>query len=665
MLEFLSSITLIVVNRGVNMIILQVNQLTKSFLSDEILKDVKLEVQHRDRVALVGRNGAGKSTLLKIIAGQLSYDSGEIIIPKDITIGYLEQHAGLESKRTIWEEMMTVFEPLKKQEMRLRELEQQMADPSVYESPTNYSRIMAEYDQLQHSFKESGGYQYEADTRSVLHGMKFFPDMYDKPVSSLSGGQRTRLALAKLLLSKPDLLILDEPTNHLDIETLSWLENYLKAYTGAILIVSHDRYFLDQIVNIVYEVSRTRVTKYIGNYSDYLDQKAKQYERDLKMYEQQQDEKAKLEAFIQKNIARASTAKLAKSRRKMLERTQWMDAPIGDEKSAKFGFDIERQSGNDVLSIDDLSIGYEQNQIISENIYLRIFRQDRVAIVGPNGVGKSTLLKTIVKDLSPLSGSIRYGTNVKIGYYDQEQAKLDSNKTVLNELWDEWPLINEKEIRSVLGQFLFSGDDVLKLVNTLSGGEKARLALAKLMLQKANFLVLDEPTNHLDLDSKEVLENALMDYPGTILFVSHDRYFMNKIATKVVELSATGTFEYLGDYDYYVEKKQELMELAELNETKHEAKQEEIKIQHPSSVNKEVKKRERQIRRKIEELEKEMSNYEEEINNIELKLCEPEIFSDYEKALELQNKLDSLKQSHSELETQWLELQEELENLKI
>lgn len=645
------------------MIILQVNQLSKSFLSDEILSDVKLEIQHRDRVALVGRNGAGKSTLLKIIAGQMSYDSGEIIIPKDITIGYLEQHTGLDSNLTIWEEMMTVFEPLKKQEIRLRELEQQMADPSVYENPTVYARIVAEYDHLQHAFKEAGGYQYEADARSVLHGMKFYPETYDQRVSALSGGQRTRLALAKLLLSKPDLLILDEPTNHLDIETLSWLESYLKSYSGAILMVSHDRYFLDQIVNIVYEVSRGKVTRFVGNYSDYLDEKAKQYERNLKMYEQQQDEKAKLEAFIQKNIARASTSKLAKSRRKMLERIQWMDAPSGDEKTAKFGFDIERQSGNDVLSIDHLSIGYSKNHIISQNINLRIFRQDRVAIVGPNGVGKSTFLKTIVKDLPALAGELRYGTNVKIGYYDQDQAKLHSNKTVLNELWDEWPLLPEKEIRTVLGQFLFSGDDVLKPVNALSGGEKARLALAKLMMQKANFLVLDEPTNHLDLDSKEVLENALMDYPGTILFVSHDRYFINKIATKVVELSETGVFEYLGDYDYYVEKKQELIELAEMSASKQEEKQE-AKKERPSTINKEIKKRERQIVRKLEELEKNLAQYEEEIKQIELKLCEPEIFSDYEKALDLQNQLDALKQSHGELELEWLELQEELENLK-
>ncbi|WP_413363864.1 ABC-F family ATP-binding cassette domain-containing protein [Lysinibacillus sp. 3P01SB] len=647
------------------MIVLQVNQLYKSFVTDEILSGVKLEVQHRDRVALVGRNGAGKSTLLKIIAGQMSYDSGEIIIPKDVNVGYLEQHAGIDSELSIWDEMMTIFERLHKMELALRNLEQKMADPSVHEDSEAYARIMADYDQLQHDFKEAGGYQYEADTRSVLHGMQFFPEDYEKPIRSLSGGQRTRLALAKLLLSKPELLILDEPTNHLDIETLSWLEGYLKSYDGAILIVSHDRYFLDQVVSIVYEVSRTRVTKYTGNYSAYLDEKAKNYERDIKMYERQQDEKAKLEAFIQKNIARASTTKMAQSRRKMLERTEWMDSPDSDEKSASFGFTIERQSGNDVLSIDDLAIGYTGNEI-SHGISMRVFREDRIALVGPNGVGKSTLLKTVVQDLATLNGDIRYGTNVQIGYYDQEQAKLNSNKTVLAELWDEWPLMNEKDIRTVLGNFLFSGDDVTKPVNSLSGGEKARLALAKLMMQKCNFLVLDEPTNHLDLDSKEVLENALIDYPGTLLFVSHDRYFINRIATKVVELSKNGAFEYLGDYDYYVEKKQELEELAAMKAASEAAKTTATIIPAKattSTIDKETKKRERQIRRLIEEIESKMGTLDEEIKGYEEALCDPEIFSNHEKALEIQTNLDTAKEAHETLEMDWLELNEELEAL--
>lgn len=647
------------------MIVLQVNQLTKSFLADEILSGVKLEVQHRDRVALVGRNGAGKSTLLKIIAGQMSYDSGDIIIPKDIQIGYLEQHAGLNSTLTIWNEMMTIFESLLAQEQLLRSLEQQMADPTVYENPTMYAKVMSEYDQLQHTFKDAGGYQYESDIRSVLHGMQFYSKDYDKPISSLSGGQRTRLALAKLLLSKPDLLILDEPTNHLDIETLSWLESYLKGYEGAILIVSHDRYFLDQVVSIVYEVSRHRVTKYPGNYSAYLDEKAKNYERDVKLYERQQDEKAKLEDFIQKNIARASTTKMAQSRRKMLERTEWMESPDGDEKSASFGFTIERQSGNDVLSVDELTIGYN-DRTISSGINLRTFREDRIALVGPNGVGKSTLLKTIVKDLSPLGGSIRYGTNVQIGYYDQEQAKLSSNKSVLKELWDEWPLMNEKDIRTVLGRFLFSGEDVDKAVSSLSGGEKARLALAKLMMQKANFLILDEPTNHLDLDSKEVLENALIDYPGTLLFVSHDRYFINRIATKVVELSGTGSFEYLGDYDYYVEKKQELLELAQMKAASQPQVQQDLPDKTSTSkIDKEAKKRERQIRRTIEDLESKMQETSAIVARLEEALCDSAIFTDHEKISMLQAELATAKEQHELLELEWLELNEELENISM
>jgi len=647
------------------MIVLQVNQLYKSYIADEILSGVKLEVQHRDRVALVGRNGTGKSTLLKIIAGQLSYDSGEIIMPKGIQLGYLDQHAGLESSLTIWEEMMTIFEPLKQLEKQIRNLELKMAEPSVYENPDVYQKVTAEYDQLQYDFKMKGGFQYEADTRSILHGMQFYPDSYDQSITSLSGGQRTRLALAKLLLKKPELLILDEPTNHLDIETLNWLENYLKNYDGAILIVSHDRYFLDQVVSIVYEVSRQHVTKFTGNYSKYLDEKAKNYEKDVKMYEKQMDEKAKLETFVQKNLARASTTKMAQSRRKVLEKTDWMESPDGDEKSATFHFEIDKQSGNDVLSIDELTIGYEGTPI-SKNISMRVYRQDRLALVGPNGVGKSTLLKTLISEIPALAGNIRFGTNVKIGYYDQELAKLSSNRSVLKELWDEWPLMTEREIRTVLGRFLFSGEDVDKIVHDLSGGEKARLTLAKLMLEKNNVLILDEPTNHLDLDSKEVLENALIDYPGTLLFVSHDRYFINRIATKVIELSNDGSFEYLGDYDYYVEKKEELEEIAAEKAAATAPKEKAVEVsdsQTSKAIDKETKKKERKIQRQIEELEAQMATSESQIEVLEADLCNPDIFSNHEKALDIQTSLDSEKENYESLELQWMELSEELEQL--
>jgi len=643
------------------MIVLQVNQLHKSFVVDEILSGVKLEINHRDRVALVGRNGAGKSTLLKIIAGEMSYDSGEIIIPKGTKVGYMEQHAGIDSDLSIWDEMMTIFAHHQAAEQELRTLEKQMADPSIYEDAEAYARLMADYDIKQVNFKDSGGYQYEADTRSVLHGMQFFPEDFTKPIQSLSGGQKTRLALAKLLLTKPDLLILDEPTNHLDIDTLSWLERYLQGYPGAILIVSHDRYFLDQVVNFVYEVSRHKVKRFVGNYSAYLDEKAKTYERDLKTFDKQQEEKAKLEDFVQRNLARASTTKMAQSRRKVLEKTDWMDSPDGSEKSANFGFSIERQSGNDVLAIDQMTVGYA-GKPVSTDVNLRVFREDRIALVGPNGVGKSTLLKTVVKDIPPISGNIKYGTNVQFGYYDQEQAKLTGSRSVLKELWDEWPLMNEKDVRNVLGRFLFSGDDVTKSISSLSGGEKARVALAKLMMLKSNTLILDEPTNHLDLDSKEVLENALIDYPGTILFVSHDRYFINRIATKVIELSSDGAFEYLGDYDYYVEKKKELEEIRLEKMGLQEVESPSVK-QSTSTIDKDAKKRERQITRRLEDLEVELQTIEGKIQQVEEKLCDPAIFQDHEQLMSLQKELDSVKQEQDVYMTEWVELEEELENL--
>ncbi|WP_413304467.1 ABC-F family ATP-binding cassette domain-containing protein [Bacillus sp. 1P10SD] len=637
------------------MILLQVNQLQKYYGADLILSNIKLELQTRDRVALVGRNGAGKSTLLKIIAGHLSHDGGEIIKPKEVTIGYLAQNTGLESKLTIWDEMLTVFEPLQIMEKSLRKLEEQMADPSVFEDPSKYERVLKEYDTLQVKFKEQGGYQFEADIRSVLHGLNF--QDHSLMIASLSGGQKTRLALGKLLLTKPDILILDEPTNHLDIDTLSWLEQYLQGYDGAILIVSHDRYFLDKVVNQVYEVSRKQIQKFPGNYSSYLEQKAANYERDLKLYEKQQQEVANLQDFIQRNLARASTTKRAQSRRKKLEKMDLMDRPLGDEKSATFSFEIERQTGNDVLTVDSLAVGYDGEKV-SEAISFRAFKGESIALVGPNGIGKSTLLKTIIKKLPALAGTIYYGTNLSIGYYDQEQAELTSNKRVLNELWDDYPLKSEKEIRTVLGNFLFSGDDVLKIVSTLSGGEKARLALAKLMLEKANVLILDEPTNHLDLDSKEVLENALIDYPGTILFVSHDRYFINRIATKVLELSRHGSMEYLGDYDYYLEKKLEQEELAALAlaESAKKAAQVEAFEKNSYQQEKESKKLERQRKRKLEEIELRIEELEEQIQDYEQQLCDPEVFQNHEKVLEINIKSEKAKAELEQLMEEWAEL---------
>ena len=639
------------------MIILQLNGITKYYGAEPILSNIKLEVQSKDRIALVGRNGAGKSTLLKIIAEQLSYDSGEIIKPKGVSIDYMGQDTVLESTLSIWEEMMTVFAPLKKMEKELRTLETKMGDPDIFNDSVQYEKLTKEYDQLQVTFKDLGGYQYEADTRSILHGFRFSNFDYSTPISSLSGGQKTRLALAKLLLTKPDLLILDEPTNHLDIETLAWLEQFLQGYEGAILIVSHDRYFLDKVVNQVYEVTKKTTVKYTGNYSKYLVQKAERYEKELRQYEKQQDEVAKLNDFIQRNIARASTTKRAQSRRKQLDRMELINRPNEGEKSASFSFEIERQSGNEVLNLESVSIGYDEHKYVVQEANLRIKKGESLALVGPNGVGKSTLLKGIVDKLSFKTGTISFGSNVMVGYYDQEQANLTSNKTVLNELWDDYPSKPEKEIRTALGNFLFSGDDVLKIVSTLSGGEKARLALAKLMLQKANFLILDEPTNHLDLDSKQVLENALIDYPGTLLFVSHDRYFINRIANKIAELSPEGVEEFLGDYDYYVEKKAEIEEIKELENIKVNEERT-VKVDKQSyKQDKEQKKLMRQRTRRIEEIETEVNKLEAaQAENQEL-LCDPEIYQNHEEVSRLNGENEKISSQLSTLMEEWEELQ--------
>ncbi|WP_100247144.1 ABC-F family ATP-binding cassette domain-containing protein [Bacillus mycoides] len=639
------------------MILLQVNGLSKLYGAETILANIKLEVQAKDRIALVGRNGAGKSTLLKIIASELSHDGGEIIKPKDVSMGYLAQNTGLETSLTIWDEMLTVFTHLQQMETKLRRLEQEMGKEENFSNAAIYEKLLADYDQLQLDYKDQGGYQYEADIRSILSGLGFPVETHQTTISTLSGGQKTRLALGKLLLTRPDLLILDEPTNHLDIETLTWLEQYLQGYPGAILIVSHDRYFLDKLVTQVYEISNKESRRFVGNYSKYLDSKSALYEQEMKRYEKQQDEISKLEDFVQKNIARASTTKRAQSRRKQLDRMEVLTRPLGDSKSASFHFDIEKQSGNDVLQVKDATIGYYQEPII-EHVNMRLTRGDSVALVGPNGIGKSTLLKSIVNKLQLLHGNVAFGSNVSVGYYDQEQANLTSSKRVLNELWDEYPLQPEKEIRTILGNFLFTGDDVLKTVSSLSGGQKARLALAKLMMQKSNLLILDEPTNHLDLNSKEILENALIDYPGTLLFVSHDRYFINRVTTTVVELSTEGAQEYLGDYDYYVEKKNEMIERAEFEQQEDEVPVQKVVAQEKLNYleEKERKQLERQRTRKIEELEQNIVGLEEEIATLEDQLCLPEIYADYEKASEITTKKQTLQEQLEACMAEWEEL---------
>ncbi|HAC3593907.1 TPA: ABC-F family ATP-binding cassette domain-containing protein [Listeria monocytogenes] len=650
------------------MILLQVQQISKFFGAEVILDNIKLEVKTGDRIALVGRNGAGKSTLLKIIAGKMSYDGGTISKPKSVEIGYLAQNTGLESSKTIWDEMLSVFDSLRRMEADLRKMELRLGEPELYNDPEKYQALMTDYDTLQHTFKESGGYTYEAEIRSVLNGLRFYPEDYEVEIASLSGGQKTRLALAKLLLAKQDILVLDEPTNHLDIETLAWLETYLQNYHGSLLIVSHDRYFLDKVVNQVYEISRTKIDHYKGNYSSFVNQKQAKLEQMWKEFDKQQKQIAKLEDFVARNIVRASTTKRAQSRRKQLEKMDVLGRPQGDEKAAHFGFQFEKQTGKDVLMVDQLSIGYAKDKRIASNLTFEMKRQDSLALVGPNGIGKSTLLKTLIRDIPALSGEFHFGAGVKIGYYDQEQAKLTSNKTVLMELWDDYPELNEVNVRTTLGNFLFSDDDVLKNVQSLSGGEKARLALAKLTLLEANVLILDEPTNHLDIESKEVLEAALIDFEGTILFVSHDRYFIDRIASKIVELAPEKATVFLGDYDYYQEKLAEEKELARLDAEDRRKKGEQVEA--TSSVRKlnyqeekEQQKLLRQRKRKLEEVEKSMEATDKKIAELELQLTNPEVFQDHEKALEITQELDAVKADGEKLMEEWEQISEELESM--
>ena len=644
------------------MILLQVAQIARLFGADVLFQNIQMEIDSHARIGLVGRNGAGKSTLLKIIAGLEEPDRGTISKNKQATLSYLAQDTGLISDKTVWEEMLDAFSSVRKMEARMREVE--LAISQISPSDSNYARLLNEYDHLQHEFAEKNGYGYENEIRSVLHGFQFDASFYDKAIATLSGGQKTRLALAKLLLQKPDILILDEPTNHLDIPTLSWLESYLQGYSGALLIVSHDRYFLDKVVNEVYEISRHKMRHYKGNYSRYLAMKAEQLTSEMKAYEKQQDQIAKLEDFVARNLVRASTTKRAQSRRKQLEKMDRLDRPQGDEKSAHFLFAIEKPSGNIVLQVEDGAIGYDAQHVLAEPIQLDIRKTEAVALVGPNGIGKSTLLKSIIHQLPFIRGKEQLGTNVTIGYYDQGQADLHSNKTILQELWDEHPTTPEVEIRNVLGGFLFSGQDVEKTIPLLSGGEKARVALAKLAMNQENFLILDEPTNHLDIDNKEVLENALIDYEGTLLFVSHDRYFINRVATKVVELSENGTRVYLGDYDYYLEKKQEERELQALLQVEQEEEVNPSAGKQSFQLSKEQQKQLRQARRKVEQIENRLAKLEDDIANYQTQMADPAILDDHVQLQKLNQQLEEAQEAQMTLLEEWEQESLVLESLE-
>lgn len=649
--------------------LLQVQQVTRRFGADILFSNVSMDVPEHGRVALVGRNGAGKSTLIRMITEGETPDEGQIISKRGITIGYLAQDTGLDSNRTIWEEMASVFKSLQEQEAKLHELEEQMSDSDVINDAEQFAQISATYDQLQTNFKNQNGYGYRAEIRGVLHGFEFDEPDYDRSITELSGGQKTQLALAKLLLEKRDLLVLDEPTNHLDVETLTWLEGYIQSYKGALLIVSHDRYFLDRIVTEVYDMSIGTLTHYHGNYSNYVDQKAARLQREWKEYEKQQDKISKLEDFVNKNIVRASTTKRAQARRKQLAKMDRLDRPETDDKVAHFEFVPNRQSGNIVLTVDDLAVGYSSDNVLADPVNLDINKHQAIAIVGPNGVGKSTLLKTILGKIPAIRGKVTFGTGVDTGYYDQEQRSLHDKKTVLDELWDDHPTTPEGDIRTILGSFLFTGEDVDKMVHSLSGGEKARLLLTKLAMNHDNFLILDEPTNHLDIDSRQVLENTLNDFDGTILFVSHDRYFINQVATSVVELSANGSELYLGDYDYYLEKKEEQEALAakKLADESPDTPTTTTKTISQNKQNyqqsKEFQKQQRKLSRIVESLEQHLTELSDQQTELETQMTKPETFSDPQKMNTLQNQLTAVTAEIEQVENDWEENSMALEAL--
>ncbi|SEQ36254.1 ATP-binding cassette, subfamily F, member 3 [Ignavigranum ruoffiae] len=610
------------------MILLQANNVARRFADVTLYEQVNFNIQSGDRVALVGRNGTGKSTLIEQIMGQEPLSEGEITTAKNLRIGYLEQHVAINSDRTIWDEMMSVF----KDRLALRDeaetLANQLADLADRTHSPEYQQTLAHYDQIQEQMIQNNVYAIESDIRTVLHGFKFYEEDYKRPVNSLSGGQKTRLALARTLLTDYDLLILDEPTNHLDMETLAWLENYLMSYRGALLLVSHDRYFLNKVAQQVVELRHQTLHTYAGNYDYYLKEKALRQQQEQQAYDKQQEEIAKLEDFIQKNITRASTTKRAQSRRKRLEKMERIEKPLQDQQAPRIQFSAAKESGQRVIGVNNLAIGYSASEApLARYLNLELGRQEAIAIVGPNGVGKTTLLKTILGQLPALAGDIRLGSNVQIGYYDQNVNQLDPNLTVLETLWQAHDLTDEWQIRSILGSFLFSGETVEKKVGLLSGGEKARLSLALLATNHDNTLLLDEPTNHLDIDSKEVLEDALINYDGSLLFVSHDRYFINRIANKVLEIHPEGADLYLGDYDYYQAKKAELLQIA----AAQEANQEDLMQTKaaPMSQNQRSYEDSKLLRQQLRKLEKQVEDswqsneaLELELEQIEAKMAE-------------------------------------------
>jgi ATP-binding cassette, subfamily F, member 3 len=644
----------------VDRMLLQAKNIEKTFGGNIIFQNVDLKINEGEHIGLIGPNGAGKSTLLRILIRELLPDEGEIHLSKKARVGYLAQNSGLQSEKTVWDELLLPFQELIGMEKQLRLLETEMGKEEVYTRPDIYEKTLEKYSSLQSAFEEKGGYAYEAKIRRALTGLGMGGiDWKATPVQSLSGGQKTRVALAKLLLEEPDLLILDEPTNYLDMDAMSWLEQMLANYPGALLLVSHDRYFLDRLVTIIYELEHHQITRYVGNYSSYVKQKEARWEQQQKLYEKQQAEIKRMEEFIERNIARASTTKRAQSRRKALEKMERIQPPSPRPRKAAIRFEPAVRSGKEILEVKNLTIGYEKPLI--QNLDFRIERGEHIALIGPNGLGKSTLLKTIAGKLPPLSGTWKWGTQVEMDYYDQEQQELNPDLSVIDELWNDHPRLDQTTIRSALGQFLFYGDHVFKKVSSLSGGEKARLSLCKRMLNQANFLLMDEPTNHLDMPSKERLEQALEEFPGTLLFISHDRYFIRRLATRIWELTPDGIRDYQGNYDWYLEKKA----LEQFEDKTAPPAQGTSSAPSRTEADayrkreKEKQRKQKQRRQKLERLEQEIEQLESKIEEIHAKLCDPEIYNDPSASAPLQQELAKLEEKLEETTNEWADLADE------
>lgn len=630
------------------MIIAQAQDLEQRFGGNTIFSNISFSVPDNARIGLVGPNGAGKTTLLKIMTGQQEPTSGQFTINKGLKVGYIAQENALDENKTIWDEMLTVFDNLIEKNKRITKMQEQIAEHPEDED------LLKRYDQLAYDFEQEGGFTYQAEIKSILNGFNFKENTWQKVIGTLSGGEKTRLAFVKLLLQKPPVLLLDEPTNYLDLDTLDWLEAFLKNYQGAIITVSHDQYFLDHLANQIFELNFGKLTTFKGNYSQYVKERELMNNQQEAAYEKQQEKIKKEEEFIQKNLVRASTTKRAQSRRKALDKMERIKPPKHKQK-VRINFTSDRPSGKEVLIAKDLTIGYPDKTMVSD-IDFQVNKNDRVAIIGPNGIGKSTLLKTIMKKLEPKDGSIKYGASLDIGYYDQELQSLDPSKTVLDTIWDRHKTMPEKDVRSILASFLFTAEDIDKTVGQLSGGQKARLTLTVLSLEKDNFLLMDEPTNHLDIEAKEVLEQALDNYDGTLLFVSHDRYFINELANKIISVRDGHAKIYNGNYSYYLDEKAKQAAAvqeakAEQTESTTSANQNKGKLSYQEQKARDSQKR--KLERAVSDAEARIEKLEAEEQEIQTEMANPDIAASFEKLGPLQEKLSAVQEQLEQANSDW------------